>query len=112
MATVAFGQADSNSQKASAQIINHNSTTLAVVENSEATGNYAIAIGNGASADMDNTMVLGGHTLDDRVSVGIGTPYPISLSSLDLADIDKGLLVDRLSSEQAEIFKMALGIAD
>jgi hypothetical protein len=112
MAVVALGQTDSNSQKASAQIINNNSTTVAVGENSEATGNYAIAIGNGASADMDNTMVLGGHTLDDRVSVGIGTSYPNSLSSLDLADIDKGLLVNRLSSEQAEIFKMALGIAD
>ncbi|MFT6243292.1 MAG: hypothetical protein ACJA0U_002122 [Salibacteraceae bacterium] len=112
MAVLAFGQSDSNSQKASAQIINNNSTTVAVGENSEATGNYAIAIGNGASADMDNTMVLGGHTLDDRVSVGIGTSYPNSLSSLDLADIDKGLLVNRLSSEQAEIFKMALGIAD
>jgi hypothetical protein len=112
MAVVALGQTDSNSQKASAQIINNNSTTVAVGENSVATGNYAIAIGNGASADMDNTMVLGGHTLDDRVSVGIGTSYPNSLSSLDLADIDKGLLVNRLSSEQAEIFKMALGIAD
>ncbi|MFT6502170.1 MAG: hypothetical protein ACJASQ_002295 [Crocinitomicaceae bacterium] len=112
MAVVALGQTDSNSQKASAQIIKNNSTTLAIGENSEATGNYAIAIGNGASADMDNTMVLGGHTLNDRVSVGVGTSYPNSLSSLDLADIDKGLLVNRLSSEQAEIFKMALGIAD
>jgi hypothetical protein len=112
MAVLAFGQSDSNSQKASAQISNNNSTTLAMGENSEATGNYAIAIGNGASADMDNTMVLGGVTDEDRVSVGIGTSYPNSLSSLDLADIDKGLLVNRLSAEQAEIFKMALGMAD
>jgi len=112
MAVLAFGQSDSNSQKASAQISNNNLTTLAMGENSEATGNYAIAIGNGASADMDNTMVLGGQTLNDRVSVGIGTSYPNSLSSLDLADIDKGLLVNRLSDEQAEIFKMALGMAD
>ena len=112
MATLAFGQSNSNSPKASTENLNNNSTTLAIGENSEATGNYAIAIGNGASADMDNTMVLGGQTLNDRVSVGIGTSFPNSLSSLDLADIDKGLLVNRLSAEQAEFFKMALGLAD
>ena len=112
MAAFTFGQSNANSSNSSTEHLNHNSTTLAIGENSEATGNYSIAICNGASADMDNTMVLGGRTLSDRVSVGIGTLYPNSLSSLDLADIDKRLLVNRLSSEQAGIFKMALGIAD
>ena len=112
LAVIAFGQSNHRVSNASSEKNNTHSTALAIGENSEASGNYSIAIGNGASADMDNTMVLGGQTLNDRVSVGIGTSFPNSLSSLDLADIDKGLLVNRLTSEQAEIFKMALGMAD
>ena len=121
-ATLVFGQDPSNSMALNLNVQNQEpviveaqleeSTQLALGDNAEATGNYATAIGNGAHADMDNTMVLGGTTEENRVSVGIGTSNPNSLSSLDLADIDKGLLVNRLSTKQAEMFEMALGIAD
>ncbi|NRA12711.1 MAG: hypothetical protein HRT57_12210 [Crocinitomicaceae bacterium] len=123
MVVLAFGQTASDNPTTSSDVVlekdpvnvqesKNNSTTLALGENSDATGNYSIAIGNGAFANMDNTMVLGGESYDDRVSVGIGTSNPNSLSSLDLADIDKGLLVNRLSTEQTEMFEMALGMAD
>lgn len=68
-----------------------------------------IAYGQSTS-NQDNTMVLGGTTEKDRVSVGIGTQNPNSLSSLELADVDKGFLVNRLNSEQVEQFEMALGM--
>ena len=87
-----------------------NSITLGT--NSSATGKYSVAIGSGASATEDNTMVLGGTTEESRVSVGIGTSHPSSLAALDLGDSDKGLLVNRMTAEQVEFFEMSLGIAE
>ncbi|WP_452602342.1 hypothetical protein [Pontimicrobium sp. MEBiC06410] len=59
---------------------------------------YAMAIGAGANATASNSLVLGGVTPLDRVSVGIGTTAPNQNASLDLADTDKGLLVNRLTN--------------
>jgi hypothetical protein len=59
---------------------------------------YAMAIGSGANATTSNSLVLGGVTTLDRVSVGIGTTAPNQNASLDLADTDKGLLVNRLTN--------------
>ena len=61
---------------------------------------YSMAIGYGSSATTSNSMVLGGVTTTDRVSVGIGTTAPNQNASLDLADVDKGLLVNRLTTAQ------------
>ena len=88
------------------------SNATALGDNSSATGNYAVAIGSDASATEDNTMVLGGSSDANRVSVGIGTNYPSSLASLDLGDKDKGLLVNRMTAEQADVFEMSLGVAE
>jgi len=60
---------------------------------------YAMAIGSGANATTSNSLVLGGVTTLDRVSVGIGTTAPNQNASLDLADIDKGLLINRLTND-------------
>ncbi|NQY28016.1 MAG: hemagluttinin family protein [Flavobacteriaceae bacterium] len=61
-------------------------------------GNNAIAIGNAATAVTDNTMVLGGATYP--LSVGIGTDAPNANASLDLADTNKGLLVNRVTNAE------------
>lgn len=60
----------------------------------------AIAIGYNAEALLQQTMVLGGATATDRVTVGIGTKAPNIKSSLDLADTDKGFLINRLTNTQ------------
>ena len=45
-------------------------------------------------------MVLGGDLVTNRVSVGIGTKTPNIKASLDLADTDKGFLVNRVTNAQ------------
>ncbi len=77
-----------------------------------AKSNYAVAIGAGASADSANTMVLGGATTTDRVSVGIGTNYPSPFASLDMADTDKGLLLNRLSAAQITTYQSGIGTGE
>jgi len=57
-----------------------------------------IAIGNEISTSLQNTMILGGVT--NRVTVGIGTVAPNRKASLDLADTDKGFLINRLTTAQ------------
>ena len=127
IATATFAQMndqlDSNELLASSQEVESTPSTdihtkksasnaTALGDNSSATGNYAVAIGSDASATEDNTMVLGGSSDANRVSVGIGTNYPSSLASLDLGDKDKGLLVNRMTAEQADVFEMSLGVAE
>lgn len=127
IATATFAQMsdqlDSNELLASSQEIESKTSTIthlhksvsnatALGANSSATGKYAVAIGSDASATEDNTMVLGGASEANRVSVGIGTSYPSSLASLDLGDKDKGLLVNRMTAQQVEVFEMSLGIAE
>ncbi len=68
--------------------------------NTSVDADYAVAIGAGATTSTNNTMVLGGNTSTNRVSVGIGTNAPNIKSSLDLADTDKGFLVNRLTNTQ------------
>jgi len=59
----------------------------------------------------DDLLVIGG-AQDESVSVGIGTTYPSSLASLDLGDVDKGFLVNRMRQDDITIFEMSLGIAE
>lgn len=83
-----------------ANAISTNNNTTAVGANTDVSGNYSVAIGTGASATTNNSMVLGGVTPTDRVSVGIGTTAPNQNASIELADTDKGLLINRLTNAQ------------
>lgn len=72
----------------------------------------AAAMGDGATATMDNTIILGGSTHDDRVSVGIGTNYPTSLASLELSGSDRGFLINRMTESEIGMFEMSLGVME
>lgn len=74
------------------------------------TKNNTIAIGNNITADLSNTMILGGAT--NRVTVAVGTNAPNIKASLDLADTDKGFLVNRLDNTQRTTFTGTLVAAD
>ena len=74
--------------------------TIAIGASSKVTANNAIAIGFESEATIANTMVLGGDLVTNRVSVGIGTKTPNIKASLDLADTDKGFLVNRVTNAQ------------
>ncbi len=111
--SVAIG-ANSIIQNDGAIVIGYGANSMDLIDNSggdlDATNNIAIgynattsafnsvAIGNAASAVTDNTMVLGGAT--NPLSVGIGTDTPNAYASLSLADTNKGLLVNRLTTAQ------------
>lgn len=73
---------------------------------------YANAIGSGASVTTSNSMVLGGTTVTDRVSVGIGTTAPNQNASLDLAETNKGLQINRLTNAQRTTLEGALVASD
>jgi hypothetical protein len=81
-------------------IIGGNNNTIAIGASSKVTANNAIAIGYQSEATIANTMVLGGDLVTNRVSVGIGTKTPNIKASLDLADTDKGFLVNRVTNAQ------------
>ncbi|WP_459212042.1 T9SS type A sorting domain-containing protein [Aquimarina rhabdastrellae] len=88
--------------------INDNSSgdatnNIAIGYNAVVSAENAIAIGNGATATNSNTMVLGG--VVNPVSVGIGTDTPSNKASLELADTDKGLLLNRLTNSQRSSLK-------
>ncbi|OUR99044.1 hypothetical protein A9Q86_13340 [Flavobacteriales bacterium 33_180_T64] len=65
---------------------------------SRAESNYSVAIGQGVHVNQLNTMALGGDTITNRLSVGIGTVAANANASLELADTDKGFLVNRLTT--------------
>ena len=67
---------------------------------SRAQQTYAVAIGQGVTVNQANTMALGGDTAANRLSVGIGTVAANSNASLDLADVDKGLLINRVTTAE------------
>jgi len=67
---------------------------------SRAQQTYAVAIGQGVTVNQANTMALGGNTAANRLSVGIGTVAANSNASLDLADVDKGLLINRVTTAE------------
>ena len=71
---------------------------IIIGSNSTVDGHYTMAFGHNITARVDSTMVLGGET--HRVSVGIGTNTPNIKASLELADTDKGFLVNRLTTAQ------------
>lgn len=67
---------------------------------SRAQGNYSVAIGQNVDVVNANTMALGGDTATNRLSVGIGTTAANQNASLELADTDKGLLINRVTTAE------------
>ena len=74
--------------------------------------NYAVIIGADATGACSNCMVLGGTSPSTRVSVGIGTTNPNSDASLELAETDKGFLINRLSNAERSSLGSGLSTAD
>ncbi|MDT7830761.1 hypothetical protein RQM59_00125 [Flavobacteriaceae bacterium S356] len=76
------------------------------------TGKYSSAIGAGATTAQNNTMVLGGLTTQDRVTVAVGTATPNIKASIDLADTDRGFLLNRLTTAQRTALGATLSTTD
>ncbi|MCG8473900.1 MAG: hypothetical protein MI784_00215 [Cytophagales bacterium] len=76
------------------------SNTIVIGAESTVNGAYSAGIGNGITLSANNTLVLGGNSPLNRVSAGIGTVSPSQTASLELADTDKGLLLNRLNTSQ------------
>ena len=89
---------------------NSKNYAIAIGAFASVSANRAIAIGYQAEATLPNTMVLGGST--NRVTVGIGTDTPNRKASLDLADTDKGFLINRLTNAQKTTLEGTLEATD
>jgi len=77
------------------------SNAIAIGAYSKVTANNATAIGYRSKATLANTIILGADgTSSPKVTVGIGTKAPNTKATLDLADTDKGFLVNRLDNTQ------------
>ncbi len=74
--------------------------SIALGANTSVTADNSIAIGQGVTVAQLNTMALGGDQVANRLSVGIGTVAANTNASLDLADVDKGFLVNRVTTAQ------------
>ncbi|MGB0896360.1 MAG: T9SS type A sorting domain-containing protein [Flavobacteriaceae bacterium] len=83
---------------------------IAIGYNATTSAFNSVAIGNAASAAVDNTMVLGGAT--NPLSVGIGTDTPNALASLTLDDVNKGLLLNRMTTALRTTLGSALTAAE
>jgi len=73
---------------------------IALGNYSSANQDYAVAIGFNVDVNQPNTMALGGDALTNRLSVGIGTIAANPNASLELADVDKGFLINRLTTAE------------
>ena len=78
--------------------------STAIGSHSQALANYAMALGSNVIVNQTNTMALGGDQTTNRVSVGIGTVAANQKASLELADSDKGLLLNRLTTAERSTF--------
>lgn len=86
--------------------------SIALGFGSNVSGNYSVVIGSGATTAQNNSLVLGGLTAMDRVSVGIGTSAPNQAASLELAETNKGFLVNRLTSALRTSLGSALTVTE
>jgi len=77
-----------------------NRGSITIGSQSSTASSYAVAIGYDVDVAQANTMALGGNTVTNRMSVGIGTVAAHANASLELADTDKGFLVNRLTTAQ------------
>ena len=74
---------------------------------SSTANSYSAAIGYNVDVTEANTMALGGNTTTNRMSVGIGTVAANQNASLELADTDKGFLVNRVTTAQRTAMETA-----
>ncbi|WP_158237189.1 T9SS type A sorting domain-containing protein [Aquimarina sp. MAR_2010_214] len=84
-----------------------NRGSITIGSQSSTANSYAAAIGYDVDVTQANTMALGGSTTTNRMSVGIGTVAANQNASLELADIDKGFLVNRLTTTQRTAMETA-----
>lgn len=89
---------------------NDRDNQIVIGSNSQTFQDNAAIIGSNVSNNVANTLLLGGNTLTNRFSVGIGTIVANPSASLDLGDTDKGLLLNRLTTDQRNA--MAANAAD
>ncbi|WP_055443205.1 T9SS type A sorting domain-containing protein [Lacinutrix himadriensis] len=85
---------------ASTRTNDNRNNQIVIGANSSTTENNAIVIGNNVTSTTANTLTLGGDTVTNRYSVGIGTLAANPNASLELADTDKGLLINRLTTAE------------
>ncbi len=76
------------------------SNQIVIGANSQTFQSRAAIIGNNVSNNVPNTLLLGGNTVSNRFSVAIGTTIANTNASLTLADTDKGLLINRVTTAQ------------
>ncbi len=81
--------------------------SITIGAQSSTTNSYAAAIGYDVDVAQANTMALGGNTSTNRMSVGIGTLAANQNASLELADVDKGFLVNRVTTAQRTTMETA-----
>ncbi|WP_299162152.1 hypothetical protein, partial [uncultured Tenacibaculum sp.] len=84
-----------------------NKGSITIGSLSSTTQSYAAAIGYDVDVTLANTMALGGNTTTNRFSVGIGTVAANQNASLELADVDKGFLVNRVTTAQRTAMETA-----
>ncbi len=84
-----------------------NRGSITIGSQSSTASSYAAAIGYDVDVAQANTMALGGNTTTNRMSVGIGTLAANQNASLELADIDKGFLVNRATTAQRTAMETA-----
>lgn len=72
--------------------------SIAIGANSRARQTNSMALGYAVDVDQANTLALGGNLITNRYSVGIGTVAANRNASLHLADVDKGFLINRVTT--------------
>ncbi|MBQ4821724.1 T9SS type A sorting domain-containing protein [Aquimarina sp. MMG016] len=77
-----------------------NQGSITIGSLSSTADSYSAAIGYDVDVTQANTMALGGNTTTNRFSVGIGTIAANQNASLELADTDKGFLINRVTTVQ------------
>ena len=73
---------------------------IAIGNNSRARQTNSMALGYAVDVNQINTLALGGDLTTNRYSVGIGTVKANLNASLDLADVDKGFLLNRVTTAE------------
>jgi hypothetical protein len=74
--------------------------SIAIGNNSRARKTNSMALGYSVDVNQINTLALGGDLITNRYSVGIGTLAANQNASLDLADVDKGFLLNRVTTAE------------
>ncbi|WP_299212152.1 T9SS type A sorting domain-containing protein [uncultured Aquimarina sp.] len=86
-----------------------NKGSITIGSQSSTGGSYAAAIGYDVDVAEANTMALGGNTTTNRMSLGIGTVAANQNASLELADTDKGFLINRLTTAERTAMETTAG---